>query len=149
MVNEKQYIVLDTWLLAKASTLPKNINESNEVSKSTELLVRILHKCHRIVLDEKGEILKEYQRHAKSEFVRRWFIQLQMYADKVVYRSRTPLKISKPLHEDDIKFIEIVAKSPHKIIITGNSDLLEIKENEEIKGLGITIMDVDEALGKI
>lgn len=149
MVNEKcQYVVLDTWLLAKASTFPKDSMESDEVSKAAELLFRILHKCHRIVLDEEGEMLTEYERH-KSEFIRRWLIQIRMYTDKVMFRSRTPLKIRKPLHINDVKFIEVTVKSPHKTLITGDSDLLKIKENEEIKRLGIKIMDVDEALQKL
>ena len=149
MVSEKRYVVLDTWVLAKVSTFPKDAGESDEVWKAMDLLSKIIYKCHRVVLDDKGEILEEYNRHKKSEFARHWLILICKRANKVEWVTRAALKINKPLDPDDVKFVEVAVGSPHRLIVTGNSDLLNIKDNEEIKSYRLKILDVNEALQEL
>lgn len=143
MPLDKRYIVLDTWVLEKASSQAQTDIESAEFFKSIELLSRIYNKCHRIILDYDGEIEKEYEKHAK-DFSKRWLVRMSILQDKIKFRGRASMKIN--MDPDDKKFIEVAVNSPDRIVISGDSDFFDDEFKKQIKDKRLKIFTVDEAL---
>jgi len=122
--------------------------------KASEILCRIVTKPHRIVLDLKRgneeTILDEYQRQmAKSQLARQWLIALQAGTEKIVYRHRANVHLKVLSDPDDEKYIQVAVNSPHKIIISEDSDLSTISDEVEVKNLGIKIWEFDIALNQL
>ena len=144
----KRFLVLDAWVIAKASE-----HSSNDVVwKAIEVLSRILHVCHKIVLDPENpnedNITDEYQRQARSEVTRRWLISMQI-RQKIVYRSRAPINLPILTDPDDLKYFQVAVKSPHKVIISEDSDLTRIANHHQVTSRGIVIWRLDDALSRL
>jgi predicted nucleic acid-binding protein len=65
---------------------------------------------------------------------------------KIVYRSRSATTFQALTDVDDLKYLQTAMNSPHKRIITGDSDLLTIIDDAQIQAEGIIIWTLDEAL---
>lgn len=143
----KRYVVVDTWVLERASpkTMPHTDDEIDLINKAVEILARIARKCHRIVLDYDGDILGEYQRHRRG-FVSRWLQMMISRSEKINYRPRAQINLTVSFDPNDMKFLEAAIIIPCTIIISGDSDFLNIKDNPQIRAHNIHIMDLDEAL---
>lgn len=146
----KKYLVLDMWILEHASTSRENLTESQiELhSKAVELLARIIRRCHRVILDYDGDILREYSRHIRG-FVGEWLQMATRHPMKVQYRPRGRVRPTSNFDPADLKFLEVAVNSPHRIIISGESDFLAIKEDPEIISRKIRIWDLEEALTEL
>ena len=129
-------IVIDTWLMERASSDDKVI----------QLLNVIIEKCHKIVLDYDTEILSEYSRHMKG-YAKKFFAKCVMEG-KIDYRAQADLHEEfrkKAIDPDDIKFLCVCVNTIDKIFITGDRKLLKHK-NQLKKQFEMHILDVDEAL---
>ena len=146
----KKYVVVDTWVLERAfpPEAPFERNEIEVTSKAAELLSRIIRVCHRVVLDYNQEILGEYSRHIRG-FVGQWLKLASRCPDKIQYRPRGQIRLNVRFDPSDYKFLEVAVNSPHKIVISGDSDFLNIRNDPEISAHGIRIMDLDEALREL
>lgn len=145
----KWFLVVDAWVIATASTR----SFDDRVWKAIDILSKILHVCHKIVLDltdpASDAIIDEYQRQATSEFAKRWIIAMQTRQDKIVYRSRAPVIFSALTDPDDLKYLQVAINSPHKTIISEDSDLTNIANDSQITSNGITIWKLDDALNRL
>lgn len=146
----RKYLVVDTWVLEYASTPRGQLTESQiELhSKAVELLARIIHRCHRVILDYNGDILSEYSSHIRG-FVGEWLQMVARYPMKVQYRPRSRVRLQANFDPNDLKFLEVAINSPHRIVISGDSDFLTIKENPDILSQNIRILDLEEALREL
>lgn len=137
--------MLDAWVIAKASERSTN----NVVWKAIDVLSRILHVCHKIVLDPENpnedNIVDEYERQARSEVAKRWLITMQT-KQKIVYRSRAPISLPILTDPDDLKYFQVAVNSPHRIIISEDSDLTSIAGHHQVTSKGIVIWTLDDAL---
>ncbi len=145
----KKYLVIDTWVLEKASTPRNNPTETQiEIqSKAVELLARIVSQCHRVVLDYDGEILSEYSRHIRG-FVGEWLQMVMKYPQKMQYRPRGHVPLSN-FDPADVKFLEVAVNTPHRIVVSGESDFLTKKEDPQVLSQEIRILDLGEALEEL
>lgn len=118
--------------------------------KAADILCRILHVCHKIVLDpdkpNEDNIIDEYNRQARSELTKRWLITMQTRDDKIVFRQRAPITIAVLTDPDDQKYFQVAMHSPHKIIISEDSDITRIANHSEVTSKGISIWNLDDAL---
>lgn len=127
---------------------------SDRAWKAAEILARILNVCHKIVLDigqhNTESILDEYNRQVLSNaLVQRWLIAMQTRNDKIVYRSRSATHLSVLTDPDDEKYIQVAMNSPHKIIVSEDSDLTNIANDDEVTSKGIVIWGFDAALSNL
>jgi predicted nucleic acid-binding protein len=145
----KKFLVVDAWVLGTASANPK----SDIAWKAADVLARILYICHKVVLDLQEQvcetILEEYERQAKSEVARRWLIAIQSKPDKVVCRPRADIAFPALSDSDDLKYLQIAVNSPHKIIISEDSDLTSIADHPQITDAGIRIWTLNDALSNL
>lgn len=142
--GSRRFLVVDAWVLATASA-----HSSNDVVwKAVDILCKILYVCHKIVLDPEDPsadtILDEYQRQATSEITRRWIIAIQT-RDKVVYRPRAPISLPVLTDPDDLKYFQVAMNSPHKVIISEDSDITSIASHPQVTSKGIAIWNLDDA----
>jgi len=115
-----------------------------------QLLSTIYTNCHSVVVDEDGEIFDEYERFIRREdSLAKWFISMSNEPRKFISRPRAHLELGINFDPDDLKFLEVAINSPHRIIITGDSDFLTIRNEEQIRNLGIRILTVEEALREL
>ena len=144
--STKKFLVVDAWVLGTASGNPLD----DITWKAADVLDRIIHVCHKVVLDLEEQtsetILDEYKRQAKSEVARRWIIAIQAKTDKIVNRARAQISLSAVSDPDDLKYFQVAANSPHKLIISEDSDLTSIANHPQVTGMGIKIWRLDEAL---
>lgn len=89
-------------------------------------------------------ILDEYQRQATSEITRRWIITIQT-KDKVVYRPRAPISLPVLTDPDDLKYFQVAMNSPHKVIISEDSDITSIANHPQVTSKGLVIWNLDDA----
>lgn len=144
MSEEKKYVVIDTWVLAKASEKPSSEEEAFEAWKAIDVLSRIFLKCHRVVLDDEGQILKEWSRHMEG-ITGQWFLWMKSLENKIIWRSKE--KGFEEINQDDRKFVKVAAASPHRIVITGDEDFIEeIRESKEARNHEIRVWNLDDAL---
>jgi len=68
---------------------------------------------------------------------------------KFISRPRAHLELDIDFDPDDLKFLEVAINSPHRIIITGDSDFLTIRDEEQIRNNRIQILTVEEALKEL
>jgi hypothetical protein len=144
------YLVVDANVLGHTSHAPID----DQTWKAADILSRILHVCHKIVLDyETGDadsIIAEYRRQAESNpLVQRWLIAMQTRDDKIIYRSRASVHLSVLSDPTDEKYFQVAVNSPHKIIISEDSDLLDIAGDAEVTCKGIVVWGFDEALNHL
>lgn len=143
----KRYLVLDAYVIATASAF------SVKCWKAIEILCRIIEVCHRIVLDlerpDEDNIIDEYRRQATAEVTKRWIVAMQARADKVAYRPRASVVISALSDPDDLKYIQVAVNSPHRIIVSEDSDLTNIANHPDITSKGIAVWDLDLALASL
>jgi len=144
----KRFLVVDAWVIATASRKALDDN----VWKAIEVLSRILHVCHKIILDPEDPrndtILDEYQRQAKSEITKRWIITMQT-RPKIAYRPRARLSLPILADPDDLKYFQVAVNSPHKIIISEDSDISNIANHPQVIGKGLTIWTLDDSLSNL
>jgi len=147
--DNRLFLVMDAWIIA---TTKDRDPRCDEVWKAAEVMSKILRICHKIVLDCDGTretILDEYERVAKgSQFAQQWLIAMKTKG-KFVYRSRSVVTFQALTDVDDLKYLQTAMNSPHKKIITGDSDLLTIADDHRIRAEGIDIWSLDEALAKL
>lgn len=144
------YLVVDANILGHTSHAPID----DQTWKAADILCRILHVCHKIVLDyETGNtdsIIAEYRRQAESNpLVQRWLIAMQTRDDKIIYRNRSSVHLSVLSDPTDEKYFQVAVNSPHKIIISEDSDLVSIANDVEVTSKGITIWGFDTALNNL
>jgi predicted nucleic acid-binding protein len=133
------YLVVDTWVWEKA--------QRGESLISLELLAKIYRKCeHKIIYDYDGEILDEYKNHIRELPIIRMF-RLMTQTGKMMPRSKGDIEI-KDFDRSDLKFIQVAITTPNTLIISGNSDFLELKKhlekNKKLKE--VKILTPEEAL---
>lgn len=144
MSEEKRYVVVDTWVLAKASKNPSTKGDASEMFKANEVLSKIYNKSHKVVLDDENQILGEWRRHMRGSVVL-WVKWMQSLEGKIVWRSKG--KGFEKINKDDRKFVKVAAASPHRILITGDTDFIEeVSGDEEAKNHKIRVWDLDKAL---
>lgn len=135
-------------MIAKASEKSSNA----KVWKAIDVLSRIFHVCHKIVLDpsnpNQDNIIDEYERQARSEVTKRWLISMQT-RQKIKYRSRAPIILPILSDPDDLKYFQVASNSPHKVIVSEDSDLTRIANNRQITSKGIAIWTLDDALNNL
>jgi predicted nucleic acid-binding protein len=145
----KKFLVVDAWVLGIASGNPI----SNATWKASEVLSRIIHVCHKVVLDLEEQstdtILNEYDNQAKSEVTKRWIIALQTKPDKIVSRPRANISLSALSDPDDLKYFQVAANSPHRLIISEDSDMTSIADHPQVTSLRIEIWGLDDALSNL
>ena len=145
MSEEKKYVVVDTWVLAKASENPRTEGDASDMFKANEVLSKIYNKGHKVVLDDEDQIIGEWRRHMYSGSVVYWFKWMQSLEGRIVWRSKG--KGFKKINKDDRKFVKVAAVSPHRILITGDTDFIEeVNGDEEAKNHKIRVWNLDEAL---
>jgi predicted nucleic acid-binding protein len=151
MSRDGFHLVVDANVLGYTSDSPID----PRTFKASDILCRILLALHKIVLDygqQNAEcIMDEYERQGrKSQLARYWIIAMQAKcADKIVYRQRAPVHLSVLTDPDDEKYIQVAVNSPNKIILSEDSDLTSIADDNEVLRLGIAIWGFDFALGKL
>jgi len=133
------YLVVDTWVWEKA--------QRGESLASLELLAKIYRKCeYRIIYDYDGEILDEYKNHIRELPIIRMF-RLMTQTGKMIPRPKSNIEI-KDFDKSDLKFIQVAITTPNTLIISGNSDFLELKKrlekNKKLKE--VKILTPEEAL---
>lgn len=142
----KKFLVIDAWVLGTAS----GDLLDDKTWKAADVLGRIIHVCHKVVLDLEEQttdtILEEYSRQSRSEVAKRWIIAIQAKADKIVSRARAQISLQALSDPDDMKYFQVAANSPHRLIISEDSDMTSISNHPEVASLGIKIWGLDEAL---
>jgi len=147
---EKRYLVLDTCVLASIQNWPTHLERAREIMMAAELLSKIYAECHCVVIDQEGEILEEYNRHiGADDFLRKWWIATSSLTGKLTTRPRAQITLGIHLDPDDQKFLEVVLNTPHRTIVTDNSDFLTIRDHQKIRDLGVRILSVEEALHQL
>lgn len=139
---ECKYLVIDTWLLEKASEKYFDV---------IELLARIARKSHKIILDYDGEILSEYSSHIESGGMSGAVFEKCSREAKITYKPIADISSrieGVPVDSDDRKFLGVTVNSPHRIFVTGEPKLLRIKEQLEER-LNIKIIDINVGLHEI
>jgi predicted nucleic acid-binding protein len=135
------YLVVDTWVWEKAQ-------EGDFYS--LELLAKICRKCeHKIIYDYEREILDEYEKHIEedpSNAVHRIF-KYMTQTGKIVPKSRSTVKIEN-FDKSDMKFIQVAIPSS-ALVISGDSDFLEIRKHLINKKLNVKILTPMEALDRL
>ena len=117
---------------------------------AAELLSKVYTKCHRVVIDQEGDILEEYSQHIRvNDFLRKWWIAVSSLVGKLTTRPRAQMTLDIDLDPDDVKFLEVIVNAPHRILVTGNSDFLAIRDHQRIRDLGVRILTVEEALRQL
>jgi hypothetical protein len=145
----KKFLVVDAWVLGTASGNPLD----EKAWKAADVLARIIHVCHKVVLDPEEQgldtILDEYSRQARSEVVRRWIVAIQAKDDKIVRRPRAQISLQALSDPDDQKYFQVAVNSPHRVIISEDSDLTSIANHPDVTNKGIEIWDLDRALSNL
>jgi predicted nucleic acid-binding protein len=137
-------------VLASIGNWPSNPTQATQIWLAAQVLSMICTRCHSVVLDEENEIYKEYDPYLRSEdILQKWFISMSNTPGKFISRPRKRLELDVNLDPDDLKFLEVATNSPHRTIITGDSDLLSIRNEEQIVNLGIRILTAEEALREL
>jgi hypothetical protein len=142
----KRFLVVDAWVIGKAS---ERANDEL-VWKAVDVLSRILHVCHKVVIDPRDPrldtVLDEYERQATSDITKKWIIAIQTRQDKVTVRPRANVNMAALSDPDDLKYFQVAVNSPHHIIISEDSDITSIADNPEVVNRGIQIWRLDDAL---
>lgn len=127
-------IVVDTWVLYKAS-------EGNQCA--IELLNNIYHKCHRITVDTKNEILTEY-RSVPGQFIARW---LTLISSRKIIKTRSRKRCKNILDcHKDMKFVYVCLNcSTARIIISEEHHF--VAHRDELLKKGIRLLSMNEGLG--
>jgi len=133
------YLVIDTWVWEKA--------QRAESPEALELLAKVWRKCeHKIIYDCEGKILDEYIKHIKAMPIVFMF-RIMTQTGKMVPRPIINLNL-EGFDKSDMKFVQVAISTPGTIIISGDSDFLEIrkrlKEDERLRS--IKILSPAEAL---
>jgi len=141
-------LVVDACVLGKAAERSSN----SDVWKAIEVLCRIMHVCHKIVLDpeklNEDNIIDEYRRQAISELTKWWLITIQT-REKIAFRDRAPITISVLTDPDDQKYFQVAINSPHRVIISEDSHFTNIANHPEVTSKGISIWDLDHSLDQL
>jgi predicted nucleic acid-binding protein len=145
-VPAKKFLVVDACVIAEAS----KHSTDDKTWKAVDILSRILYVCHKIVLDyedpEQDNIIDEYERQATSTVTKSWIQAMQFRGDKIVYRGRSPLSFPALTDPHDEKYLQVAVNSPHKIVISEDSDLTDLKNDPQLVNNGINIWSFDVAL---
>jgi len=145
------YLVVDANVIGYTSENPLD----DRTFKASQILCRILLAYHKIVLDYRQQnadsIMDEYERQVKkSQLARFWLIAMQAKAaDKIAYRHRAPVHLTALSDPDDEKYFQVAVNSPHKIIISEDSDFTNIANHVQVLNLGISIWEFDLALTQL
>jgi len=147
-VANRQSVVVDAWVVGKASSHPPD----DSVWKAAGVLVRIMYVCHKIVMDlpaaNQEGILDEYKRQATSDLTRRWIIAVQRQ-EKMIWRPRAAISIPALTDPDDLKYFQVAVNAPNKNIVSEDSDFTSIANHYDVTSKGIKIWTLDEALAKL
>lgn len=125
-------------MLAAIQNWPTHPDRSREILMAAELLGKVYTKCHRIVIDQEGEIFEEYHPHIEADdFLRKWWIAVSSLVGKLSTRPRAEVTLNINLDPDDFKFLEVAVNTPHKILVTSNSDFLTIRDHQQVTDLRV------------
>jgi len=133
------YLVIDTWVWETA--------QAADPIESLELLARIVRKCeHKVIYDYKEEILREYRRHIEqSPSPIKNIFKIMVQSGKMVAHSEVPKEING-FDKSDLKFVRVALSTPGTIIVSGDSDFLELRKQLERNGIQLKILTPKEAL---
>lgn len=147
-MKSKKFLVVDTWLIAKASS--EEEKEYDIILKVQSLLLKIYNECHIVVLDlPENEIWKEWKPYLYgSLFTRNWHKGMQS-SGKLDRRNRRKLQLGSFPDPDDEKFVQLAATLSNKIVITGDPQFIGWGESEEAKKLSIQVWDIEKALKEL
>jgi|WetSurMetagenome_2_1015567.scaffolds.fasta_scaffold232786_2 predicted nucleic acid-binding protein len=145
-----RFIVVDANVLGHTCNPPEDIR----TWKAAQILCAIETGKHVVVLDLKSQtgeetILDEYHRQRKSEIARYWLIALQTGKDRILWRYKSKIKIAALSDPDDQKYFQVAINSPHKIIVSEDSDLGTIANHQEVTSKGIAIWGFDKTLSEL
>lgn len=134
------YLVIDTWVWVKAQTA--------ESPEAGELLYMVLRKCeHKIVVDCEEEIINEYKKHIAGHMAK--LFQRMSQTNKILHRPKTQVNLSH-FDPSDMKFIQVALSTPDKIVISGDSDFINLRQklimDHSIELRQLKIMSPEEAL---
>ncbi len=136
----KRMLVIDTGIFCAASDFDHEFHD-----ESAELLYSVYTKCHKVLIDEEGEIIKEYRAATarfRSEFFSKWITKMQARG-KILVRRQSKATIS--IDPDDLKFIRVACNSPHRLILAFDTDYEKAQEAAK-RELNITILNLNLAL---
>lgn len=137
-------------MLASICNWPTNPEQRMQIWSCLQLLSTIYTNCHSVVVDENGEIFDEYKRFMRREdSLAKWFISMSNEPRKFISRPRAHFELDIAFDPDDLKFLEVAINSPHRIIVTCDSDFLKIRNEEQIRDNRIRILTVEEALREL
>lgn len=142
--------VLDTWVLKTAISM-----EHGKQWDSLSLLLEI-EKKHKIALDQKGEIEKEYRRYYTTDLLlKKWWKLMITRTGKISHKTghipqRTRKRLINDLafHHDDVKFVDVAYQTDDKFLVSEDSDYTDTIKNYLKDELGISCLQVAEALAK-
>jgi len=131
------YLVIDTWVWKTAQTA--------DSIESVELLARIARKCdYKLIYDYEEEILREYRKHIEQTPIKKIFNNM-VQRGKMEPRPAIPKKINC-FDKSDLKFIQVALSTPDTIIVSGDSDFLELRKQLEKNKIPLQILTPKEAL---
>jgi len=134
----KRLLVVDTWVFGCFS-------DCQHLGQVLQLLGKILSNCHSIVLDYDEDIFEEYRRHFdKAKFLHQWYREM-LSKGKITHRPMQNLPLNIYLGNGDKKLVNLAASTPDRIVITGDSDLIDNKTHSDFVSHGIAILSLEEA----
>jgi predicted nucleic acid-binding protein len=137
--SAKYLLVLDTWIFATIA------EKEPEAWEAIEVLAGILNKCHSIVLDYQSMVMAEYDTYfLKDKWLQDWF-KLMQQKRKVLNRPMNQIALNTYVSDDDKKFLSLAISTPDHIIISGDSDFIDKKDDPDFVSRHIKVFTVKEA----
>ena len=142
--------VVDTWVLEIAQ------DPHDRRALDALVLLRELKKTHKIAVDHKQRILREYWRHAPANsHAGEWLRLMISRADKLMWRSGD---VSTRHHEalnglrfdpSDMVFVGVASEGPDRLLISEDSDYsIQIKAYLQAE-MGVEVLTVDDSLTRV
>lgn len=149
-MKDKLFLVLDTWVIARASSEERE--EAESILKAQHVLQEIYHQCHIVVLDlaePESQIWEEWKRYLFRSFITRvWYAEMNS-SGKWAWANKEQLQLSNFPDPDNEKFVQVAVTLPQKLVITGDEELINWGQTEEARNLGVEIWSIEEALEKL
>ncbi len=150
MPGNKRSLVLDTWVIAKATS--EKGEEVEEISKAQYLLQKIYHHCHIVLLDlgePESQILGEWNRYLWATPVTRIWYAAMNASGKFGWRNKRRMQLPRFFDPNDEKFVQLAVTTSDKVIITGEEKFTNWGRTEEARNLGVKVWDLEKALQEL